>query len=79
MRERLDLPPGDSSMVSLELDAAFDEGAGRYERYRMQASQSWADAELELADEGTPPTALPEVTDTVAVLVREAPSGRVAV
>lgn len=53
----------------IELDAAFDEGAGRYERYRMQATRSWADAELELADEGAPPTALPGFEDLETALV----------
>ncbi len=42
----------------IEFDCTFDQSASRYERYRMTASNSWADADVELHDTGEAPKQL---------------------
>lgn len=42
--------------AKIQFDCQFDVSAQRYSTYRMQTTNSWADAHVELADTGKPPT-----------------------
>ena len=53
----------------ISFDCEHDDDARRYTRYRMQTTRSWADAEMELADTGVPPTALPGFADLETAMV----------
>jgi uncharacterized protein YqjF (DUF2071 family) len=44
--------------ANIHFDCDFDVSAQRYTRYHMKTINSWANAHLELADAGTPPTEL---------------------
>ncbi len=53
----------------IHFDCNYDETARRYTRYRMQTTDSWADAEIELQDTGQPPTELTGFDDLQTGLV----------
>lgn len=53
----------------ISFDCHYDETAHRYSRYRMQTTDSWADAEIELQDTGQPPTKLTGFDDLETGLV----------
>ena len=44
--------------ANIQFDCKFDTQAERYTTYRMKTTNSWADAEIQLADTGKPPTEL---------------------
>ena len=44
--------------ANIQFDCEFDTSAKRYTTYRMQTTNSWADAHVELTDTGNPPTEL---------------------
>lgn len=53
----------------IRFDCSFDADAQCYSTYRMQTSNSWADAEVELTDTGQPPTELTGFDDLETGLV----------
>ncbi len=55
--------------AKIEFDCDFDAQARRYTTYRMETTNSWADAEVELTDTGKPPTELKGFEDLETGLV----------
>lgn len=55
--------------AKIQFDCTFDANAQRYTTYRMQTTNSWADAEVELTDTGQPPTELAGFDDLETGLV----------
>lgn len=53
----------------IEFECEFDTESQRYKSYRMQTSNSWADAQVELADTGKPPTEFKGFDDLESGLV----------
>ncbi|QDV16375.1 hypothetical protein Pan153_10020 [Gimesia panareensis] len=55
--------------ANIDFDCTYDIAAKRYTKYRMQTTDSWADAEVELTDTGRPPTELTGFDDLETGLV----------
>lgn len=55
--------------AKIDFDCTYDTAAQRYIDYRMQTTNSWADAQVELTDTGQPPTELVGFDDLETGLV----------